>query len=605
MLEFVKISSNYITTIFNNRKVITSVITFLLALSIMHQALDARGAPGKSKYEPPKLYKKITIGGGMDPYKVSEYKITQHISETAVQRHKEWINDFSIESANDFIDNVKDEYLLAHIERLGEDKLKEIGIVYWDRNFNKVKNPDLVDYRKKYKAYIKNEIEQGLRNFALSLNPIEKKYLIEYAKENGAIHRSVEYINFNLIKKWIAKIDAENLEISSEFPLKLINDDSLKSYSSLLDVPRYQDAHEYQYSVKAFNDYILNKPELSKLRIEKWSIRGIEDIQNLWRIIRVLEQPLPGNEPELIFFLDQALAISPIKKMSNAWLKNHKFKPKILSHDDIKLFLSEFSGRTVIVVGHIESNMFVQDRGADLPPLKIDIKDFILAAEENNVFLLPIGCGSAIAGAHFGFTRNIKSDEVANLLNLIPSEQLKGRLKISDVIIAFNSIGSISVDAQNFARHIDISVNEREGDKKGEILMITRIPSQMYNNNHTTFSSYYSDWESENRPILDSGPLSFWRANYRENFIITLFITGISFFAIPICLRWLRKERLIFSRNLITKSESLIIKSSYIFGTLCIVSILIRIVLVIWPVILIVIGFCAFMAFFEHYLHHK
>ena len=57
MLEFVKISSNYITTIFNNRKVITSVITFLLALSIMHQALDARGAPGKSKYEPPKPYK--------------------------------------------------------------------------------------------------------------------------------------------------------------------------------------------------------------------------------------------------------------------------------------------------------------------------------------------------------------------------------------------------------------------------------------------------------------------------------------------------------------------------------------------------------------------
>lgn len=385
-------------------------------------------------------------------------------------------------------------------------------------------------------------------------------------------------------------------ELFSEFPLLKApgsRTDPRLSLKEIADTPlNGSDAHEQRYARDAFIDYVSKNPRLSHLGLERWRYRA-KDIHHLWSIVERLEAPLPGGEPEIVFFLDRAIATSPIAEMSKAWTEKKRAKPRLLAHQDIELLLSEFRGRTLILIGHIDGRQFVQEVGSGRAALRLDIPTLIDKAQRKGVFVVPIGCNSAEAGAHFGFTRPIHSNEVASLLRELPHD----RISLGDLLAAFNVIGPISLDAGKLNEYLEVTVHKLISDSREEPIVVARIPPLSTQSNISAqFHVYQRAWEAENRPFLDSGPLAIWRFWYRTSPIFTLFASGLSIVAAAVGWKWLRM-RLIRRKNLITYIESYAIEATAATGVIFLLSAGARFIFPGWePFIWLVVGVGVLMA---------
>ena len=112
--------------------------------------------------------------------------------------------------------------------------------------------------------------------------------------------------------------------------------------------------------------------------------------------------------------------------------------------------------RIVIVVGHVEHGEFVLRDVRDNIDGKHDIVNLMRVAEQNNVFLIPVGCRTASGGAPIGSTRNISTDEIVSMLkSLRQHENL-----MSDVFRSLEIIGDIQINFNWTGRAIEMVVTD-------------------------------------------------------------------------------------------------------------------------------------------------
>lgn len=225
------------------------------------------------------------------------------------------------------------------------------------------------------------------------------------------------------------------------------------------------DPHERRYRKDAHAAFIAAHPVLRRLQSEGWNFDASTPGE-LGRVLDHLSQTVPGGMLQLVYFIspESAQHKAMTRDISAAWKERGGGKPHYLLQEDIRQFMQNQQGQTVILVGHIDGVKFVMDRGQDQAPLFIDIPEMLQAAEDNQVLLLPVGCNSAGTGAYFGFTRNINTIEVAKFIAAIPATAVT----IGDVLAALARIGSVWVNAAGMADHLDIIVRQRDSDRNSE-----------------------------------------------------------------------------------------------------------------------------------------
>jgi hypothetical protein len=175
--------------------------------------------------------------------------------------------------------------------------------------------------------------------------------------------------------------------------------------------------------------------------------------------------PIPGKVPEVAQFLEKTGYFGSLQTMEKAWgrpLLEFPFAPNVDS------YLSSKSGKTVVLIGHIEGDAFVFSKSPGAARLTIaSLQD---SAKQYNVFLIPIGCQSDSAGALIGTTRNITTDEVANVLRSLP----KRDQTLSEFLDSFKSLGSLTMDVEKANDMLLFTVV----DPFGRIMASFRIPAQ-------------------------------------------------------------------------------------------------------------------------------
>jgi hypothetical protein len=505
--------------------------------------------------------------------------------------------------ANQFVNDLNDADLEAHLHGLSEKSRNAIGYkkhTESDGNGDTARENRSKILREKYRLYLVSEIEANAQRYVSHLTESERNSLLDFAMRTGITDGATKGLKASVVWSWRDKIAAESAKDEAEFPLLNPRSERRRLQGTLPEqikrsISERKDPHEENYSRKALSDYVANSSRLSSLGLNQWSF-GPDSIRSLWSVIKRLEDPIPGVEPQIVYFLDPAFAHSAISEMSQSWTNKSRAKPRIMDHEDIEHFLSEFKNQTVILIGHIENRQFVQERGPGIQPLRLDIATLITAAERRGVFLLTIGCNSAKEGAYFGFTRPISSSEVAALLGAIP----KGAMVVGELLAAFNQIGSISIDAMRFDAFLEVTIRKVVapgesvvGDStRRDAILVARIPNaSLGNTNAIGFDDFFSEWEAKNRPILDRGIFRTWRDYYRNQPMI-LVITGFaawagSLFVDLIRSKWLRR------RKLISKLERGTLTTARLFGLGLIVIGSLHLLLAIWP-ILIVAGLIIF-----------
>lgn len=520
--------------------------------------------------------------------------------------------------SNSYINDMPDGIFLAHINGLYHESKDEIfgshDIVLPDP-FNPKNTKKVALLRKEYISYINHKVETRLRERISKFSELDIKPLLDFAEERGEFYSVREKISFRIIEDWFDSLEQKKENVSKKFPFldyyKSIewntNKDIFETINSLNEL---SDPHELKYIHSAFSDYIKKSKSLNRLDLaqsEKWHFK-VRNVDEIWRTLKIFEQPTLGNEPSLVYFLDRAVASSPIKEMSKAWNEKPRNDTRTLTldHADTNLFLSEFSDKTVLLVGHIVGDSFVQERGKGLPALKINIPHLLKSAQEHNVLLIPIGCNSADAGVPFGFTKPISSHEVAKLLAKIPNHTST----IGEIIASFVSIGTVAVDANGIAQYLDVIIYKPNPDfnlSNQEPSIYIRIPirpNMLSNQNSATFSSYLGRWSEENRPVLDKGVFGWWRTNYRLHPVLTLFFSGLLFNLIAFGFKWLR-DNWIKRKNLVTKKERVVVSSIHIIGLSFIVFSILRLLFYIWEFVLIIGILLIIIVFFNFLLNLK
>jgi hypothetical protein len=267
--------------------------------------------------------------------------------------------------------------------------------------------------------------------------------------------------------------------------------------------------------------YIQRSPMLRALRIKTWRFKnaGLDEIS---RIVMAMDATLPGGQPEVMYFFDRAVAIGATAEMTKAWTSRGRTEPMFLDHSDINQLMDGMSGKTLLLIGHIENESFVMERGGALPPLILNIPDAIRAAEARKVFFLPIGCESAKAGAYYGFQRPISTSEVAKLLQAIPG----GRLKVGDVLAGFAALGDVFADVTKLHRFLEIVVHKKEAlyNEEAKPVSVIRIPSAV--GAPTDVDEFLSEWAFAHLSWYDKGRLAPIGAAIRANSSFITLVVG-------------------------------------------------------------------------------
>jgi hypothetical protein len=223
--------------------------------------------------------------------------------------------------------------------------------------------------------------------------------------------------------------------------------------------------------------------------------------------------------------------------MATAWTSTgHTSPAKFLEHDDLDRLMSGLHGHTLLLIGHVEDQAFVMDRGPKLPPLLIDIREAIDKAVANEVLFLPIGCDSARAGAYYGFLKPITTSQVSFLLGSVP----RGSINVGDLLRGFSTIGPISVDVGTLRRVLDIAAREDEASDGPPSLMI-RLPFNTASGSE--FHGYVTSWMKKNGTFFDRESLGWIGLIYRVSGGIIPLTVSICLIIVAAMLVRLQKSR--------------------------------------------------------------
>jgi hypothetical protein len=564
----------------------TSLFVFCVLVSCALRSPAALGQRGRVHERPQEHISKTKPP---EPRDVREARDQREYTLSAKENHSNLRRSYK-RNAREWIYELSASNLAAHIRGLTDKEQEQT----WDINILQSFLKEGMNFpavRDAYWRKIERMIDEENLKIVKDMSSGQLKLLFDFAQKKGVREPNLAKLNSTVIEEWFEAAREEKQYFAKEFPLVEISDTNNRRLQPLLESATsegYQhgsDGHNYRYKNEAFREFLSKNVSYSRFGANKWKFRA-SGFEQVWKIMEQLDAPLPGEIPEVVYFLDPAVAKGAVDEMSQSWNNGSRRPPRFLEHSDVDLMLSEFSGKTLLLVGHMEHRQFVMDRGGGQIPLKMDIPYLIEAAQRRGVFLIPIGCNSASEGAFFGFTRPILSGEVATLFASIPRNQMK----VGDLLSAFNAIGSISIDAARMNQFLEITVHKTvrtNGESSEVAISVFRLPTSS-NGNFSSFSAYYSDWEAK-RPFVDRGVSRYWRENYRDSPRSTLLVTGIGFILALTSWNWIRSNVFV-RRRLITRVER---NFQILLGVLAGVFILssgVRLLIVIWPLILFVFG---------------
>ncbi|MGO1002005.1 hypothetical protein [Lysobacter sp. CA196] len=456
---------------------------------------------------------------------------------------------------------------------------------------------------KRYLAEMERRIDAHNAEWVSKLRSADAKQLVAFARKRQA-DASLDEMPPRIVDAWRESMHADRAALREQFPL--LDGDGARSdrLLRLSDIefaaPGKLSEHELGYRQQALNAYIRNSPVLSKLALDQWQFRSPQ-IESTWRALKALENPLPGGAPEVVYFLDRVVAHDAIAGLDAGW-GTSKRGSRLLEHADVDRLLSEFKGKTLILVGHMENRQFVMDRGPGREPLALDLPGLLQRAVEQGVLLVPIGCSSANEGAYFGFTHPISASQVSTLLQAIPDRPMA----VGELFAAFDGIGKIALDAGHSAEYLELTVgtvSELRG--QGEAISVIRIPSGAAQTDED-FTDYFQQWEQESRPLLDKGVAGGLRTAVREapwKFLLC----GFALLAALNGWEWLRAN-LMPRKGLISRVEYIGQRTvvwagglATLVGLLCYAILLWRVLLMFVLVLVGAFMFFGLQALFQHY----
>jgi hypothetical protein len=205
--------------------------------------------------------------------------------------------------------------------------------------------------------------------------------------------------------------------------------------------------------VSALKDYIATDAQLARLGIEKWRLKHAATFEEIHEVLQLAGKPLPG-EVELGLFLDPVTFKGVREEITQTWNSTSLELPADTAGLDI--FLSRMSGKTLLLVSHVEGSEFVM-RGADKRIAgSISVPELIEKARLRNVLVVPLGCKTADAGAPFGFMKNINTDQVKAFLRSIQAQNST----VGDLFIALGRIGELYVNMSTTRSFLELAVVE-------------------------------------------------------------------------------------------------------------------------------------------------
>jgi hypothetical protein len=230
---------------------------------------------------------------------------------------------------------------------------------------------------------------------------------------------------------------------------------------------------------QALSEYLREPLESLGLDATKWRMSNSR-LSSRIDVIRNLSAPAPPGKPELIFFLDPVLFKTQLADMQRNWRGHTSEFPERAMLDS---FFQSMSGKSAIVVGHIEGPEFVMVK-EKRPSEKIEISEVVQLATKHNVFLIPIGCKSINAGAPVGFSRNISTAEVSTLLSSFPDNPTQ----MAHLLKPFEQLGEVWFDVDVAGKWIEAAIVKPEPGKRQDAEIRFRMPSS-----NTTVSSSFDD----------------------------------------------------------------------------------------------------------------
>lgn len=512
--------------------------------------------------------------------------------------HDERLGSGTFSEAEKWINGLSPSQFEGHL-----DGLKRAGLSLESAATKSLGSMEIEAARKFYLAEIRQRIDAFNVRWVSQLHPTDAKQLLAFARKRQA-DVTLEGIPSRTVDAWWDSIQAERTLLRERFPL--LDGDAARSepLSRLSDV-EFATAgklseHELGYRQQALSAYIRNSPVLSKLALEQWQLRSPQ-VESTWRALKALEQPLPGGVPEVVYFLDRVVAHDAIAALDAGWGAS-KRRSRLLEHADVDRLLSEFKGKTLVLVGHMENRHFVMDRGPGREPLALDLPGLLQRAAEQGVLLMPIGCSSANEGAYFGFTHPISASQVSKLLQAIPNRPMA----VGELFAAFDGIGKLALDAGHSAEYLEVTVaavTELQG--QGNAISVIRIPGAATQTDED-FAGYFQQWEQESRPVLDKGVAGGLRTAVREapwKFLLC----GFALFAALNGWEWLRAN-LVPRKGLITRVEYVGRQAVVWTGGVAMLVGLTCYAILLWPVVLmfvlVAVGafvFFGLQALFQHY----
>lgn len=218
---------------------------------------------------------------------------------------------------------------------------------------------------------------------------------------------------------------------------------------------------------KAIREYINERPELAKLNLEKWRTDKAPSLDELYHFFKLSREQFPGGQIELGLILDPVTFLGPRRKIHKAW--NDRPMSEVGDALTIDTYLAARAGKTIVMVGHVEGKNFVMRDGENNIRRSLAIPELMVKAEKHGVLLVPIGCRSGMAGAPFGFIKNITTDQVAAILKTLPAQNPT----LGDLLVSMRSAGEVYM---NFTRTLEgfysVTVKERAQEPPSVILQI-------------------------------------------------------------------------------------------------------------------------------------
>jgi hypothetical protein len=166
---------------------------------------------------------------------------------------------------------------------------------------------------------------------------------------------------------------------------------------------------------------------------------------------------------ELALFLDPGTFMAPREKIIDAWSGRPPHSEMPRDKALIDNFLKGYSGKTLLLVGHVEGADFVMRDADEKSAGSYNLPELIEKARANNVILVPIGCKTGEAGAPIGFMQNITTDHVQTFLRTLPVSSVT----LGDLLVALQTIAPLQIDLAGASDVLELAVTDPGNEDPG------------------------------------------------------------------------------------------------------------------------------------------